>query len=144
MIALYVTLITAGKETTMHELADFGKQVIVSWLIEQECFAERLRYRAECESCRRLASSILRCASEMKDELADYEQPEARCRELLMESISEWRKMHPGHYEPSQDVRRDLYADAEKRAFREAFPELAKLADEIAEMRTQAETGFKS
>lgn len=128
----------------MYELADFGKQAILSWLREQTSFAERLRYRAENDPCHRLAVSILECAMKMSDGLGSYEQPEARCRELLLEAISEWRKVHPGHYEPPQDVRRDLYADAEKRAFREAFPELAKLADEIAEMRTQAETGFKS
>ncbi|MFA6312648.1 MAG: hypothetical protein WC681_14290 [Sterolibacterium sp.] len=125
----------------MHELDEYSLKAILEWLDEHEKYAMPLRNRSDGDPCHALAVSILGCAVEMRAALAQYE--ELGHRELLMESMNDWKKAHPGHHEPPQDVWRALNTEAGKRAFRERCPHLAQLASAIAEMRTDAESTFK-
>jgi len=127
----------------MHELTAFGRRAILRWIKGHTRFAEPLLSRPKGDPCRSLAANILGCADELRAGLARYEQPESRRRELLLETVNEWKKKHPERRELPQDMWRELDAEAAKRAFRERYPDLAKLADDIAEMRTDAELKFK-
>ena len=124
-----------------HELAEYSSDAILKWLGEQENYATSLRNRGEGDPCHVLAISIMGCAREMRAELAQYEEP--RHRELWMELVNDWKKAHPGHQEPPQDVWHALKAEAGKRVFHERCPNLAKLAGDIAGMRTDAESLLK-
>ena len=124
-----------------HELAEYGLKAILAWLDEHEKYATQFLNRSNGDPCRALSVSILGCAREMRDELAQYE--ERGHQQLLMGLVNDWKKAHPGHHEPPQDVWRALNTEAGKRAFRERCPHLAQLASAIAEMRTDAESTFK-
>jgi hypothetical protein len=127
----------------MHELDEYSLKVILAWLDECEKYATPLRNRGEGDPCHGLAFSILGYSSNMRSALARYEEPVSRRRELLIELTNDWKKEHPGHHEPAQDVWRALNTEAAKRAFREQYPDLAQLSGDIAEMRTEAESKFK-
>lgn len=129
----------------MHELKDFTKNEIEKWLKEQEEYAAPLRQRMKEDTCYMIGTSVIGCVEGLRHGLTGYREDKViqRRRQAHMGSIDEWKKSHSGHREPPQNVLRSLDEEAAKSAFCELYPELAHLAKEIADLRTQAETQFK-
>ncbi|HEX7454973.1 MAG TPA: hypothetical protein VF296_02930 [Gallionella sp.] len=127
----------------MHELKDYSNKDVEKWLKQQEEYASPLLQRNKSDPCYRIGMSIIGCVDRLKHCLTGYVQAEHRRRQIRMALRDEWMKSHHGYRAPPQDVLHSMDEEAAKSAFCELYPELAHLAKEIADLRTQAETQFK-
>ena len=124
----------------MDDVDTHARWAIVEWLIQQEKFARSVLRCDAGEFNLRLAASILLFTRMMRIGLGRYEEPESRRVEILSDSIREWKKAHPGQSQPPRSMLFDLGAEASRRAFRETYPALALLSDEIADMRRELDS----
>ena len=130
------------KGKAMHDLETHARWAILEWLIGQEMFARSI-LRCDAGSFRqKRAAGILLFTRMMRFGLARYEEPETRRMEILRQLLADWKNAHP-----QQPPRRTLFqfgAEASRMAFRESYPALARLSDEIATLRREMETAPES
>ena len=123
----------------MHELETHARWAILEWLIGQEMFARSVLKQNAGNFKHKRAAGILLFTRMMRLGLARYEEPAARRLEILQQFLADWRNAHPQRPQPPRKTLFQFGAEASRRAFREGYPALARLSDEIVIMRREME-----
>jgi len=128
----------------MHDLETHARWAILEWLIRQEMFARGVLKCNVGNFKHKRAAGILLFTRMMRFALARYKEPETKRMELLRQFLADWKNAHPQQPQPPRKTLFQYGAEASRRAFRESYPALARLSDEIVIMRREMETAPES
>ena len=128
----------------MHDLETHARWAILEWLIRQEMFARDVLKCNAGNFRHKRAAGILLFTRMIRFGLARYNEPETRRTEILRQLLADWKNAHPQQAQPSRKTLLQFGAEASRRAFRENYPALARISEEIVTMRREMDMAPES